>query len=116
VLKAASATAIAAVAGCGDDDTGGGATVTGTATGSGTSTGNGAPEWSTIPDQEWVVGVPVELDLADYCTDPDGDQLAFSLDGQLPPGLTLEGSVIRGTPTAEFAETSMVATADDGRA
>jgi hypothetical protein len=115
VLQGASAAAIAAVTGCGDDDTSGTTTPTGTATGSGTSTGNSAPEWSTIPDQAWTVGQPVEFDLADYCSDPDGDDLAFSLDGELPPGLTLEGSVIRGTPTAPFAETPMVATADDGR-
>ncbi len=77
--------------------------------------GNRAPIWQTIPDQTWVVGVPVSLDLADYCTDPDGDALSFSLDLTLPAGLVLVGSVISGTPTAETASTQYMATADDGR-
>jgi hypothetical protein len=115
-MTGATAAAIVAVAGCGDDDTTAGPTPTGTGTGGGTSTGNNAPQWSTVPDQVWTVGQPVELDLAQYCSDPDGDELTFSLDGELPPGLTLEGSVIRGTPTETFPETSMVATADDGQA
>jgi hypothetical protein len=75
---------------------------------------NRAPVWQTIPDQTWVVGVPVMLDLANYCSDPDGDTLAFSLDQTLPAGVTLTGSVISGTPTAETAAAPFVATADDG--
>lgn len=76
--------------------------------------GNRPPAWTSVPDQTWVVGVPVLLDLAAYCTDPDGDALTFSLDLALPPGLTLSGSVISGTPTAVFATASFTATADDG--
>ena len=71
------------------------------------------PTWSTIPNQAWTVGVPVSLNLASYCTDPDGNPLTFTLDRALPPGLTLNGSIISGTPTATFASTSFVATADD---
>ena len=76
---------------------------------------NRAPVWTTIPDQVWVVGVPVHLDLAQYCTDPDGDALTFALSLSLPAGLTLTGSVISGIPSAVFAATSFTATADDGR-
>jgi hypothetical protein len=77
---------------------------------------NQAPAWTTIPDQVWVVGVPVHLDLAAYCTDPDGDALTYALSAPLPEGLTLTGSVISGTPTAAFAAAAFTATADDGRA
>jgi hypothetical protein len=76
----------------------------------------GAPVWTTIPDQVWVVGVPVYLDLATYCTDPDGDPVTFSLSAALPAGVTLSGSIISGTPTAELATASFTAAADDGRA
>ena len=68
------------------------------------------PSWSMIPDQVWVVGIPVHLDLADYC---DGDALAFALSETLPPGLQLEGSVISGTPTAPFEATTFVAMAEE---
>ncbi|MES9991792.1 MAG: hypothetical protein ABW098_07555 [Candidatus Thiodiazotropha sp.] len=77
---------------------------------------NEAPVWSTIPAQTWTVGVAVHIDLNDYVTDADGDTLTFSLDQALPDGVTLDGSVISGTPTAETATASYVATADDGNA
>jgi hypothetical protein len=72
-----------------------------------------APIWTTVPDQTWVVGVPVYLDLMTFCTDADGDALAFSLSSALPPGVTLSGSVISGTPTTPFSAKQFVATADD---
>ena len=72
------------------------------------------PVWTTVPTQVWTVGVPVLLDLANYCTDADGDALAFSLNRSLPPGVTLTGSVISGTPTTAFSAASFIATADDG--
>jgi hypothetical protein len=72
-----------------------------------------SPVWSTIPDQTWTVGQPVYLDLADYVTDPDGDSLIFSLDVALPQGVTLNGSVISGTPEAPMAARSYVASAND---
>jgi hypothetical protein len=71
------------------------------------------PTWSTVPNQVWTVGVPVNLNLASYCNDPDADPLTFTLDRALPPGLALNGSIISGTPTATFAAASFVATADD---
>lgn len=74
-----------------------------------------APVWDRIPDQHWAVGEPVFLDLAEFVTDPDGDALTFTLgDTQLPPGVTFDGRVISGTPTAEFATTVVDVTADDG--
>lgn len=126
VLQGAGAVTTAFVIGCsgtagtGDEDAGtgqedGGAQDAGESdAGTDGGTGNQAPVWSVIPDQTWVVGVPVLLDLAAYCTDPDGDALSFSLDLALPPGVTLSGSVISGTPTAEFAQATFVATAADG--
>ena len=74
-----------------------------------------APVWTAIPNQVWAVGVPVRLDLAAYCTDPDGDPLTFSISPPLPPGLALNGSVISGTPTQTFSTAQFVATADDAR-
>lgn len=71
------------------------------------------PTWSTVPNQVWTVGVPVSLNLASYCNDPDGNPLTFTLDRALPPGLTLNGSIISGTPTATYAAAPFVATADD---
>jgi hypothetical protein len=76
---------------------------------------NAAPVWETIPDQSWVVGVPVHFDLREYCSDADVDELTFSLEGVLPAGLMLVGSVIMGTPTEVTAGVSMTATADDGQ-
>jgi hypothetical protein len=73
-----------------------------------------APLWSTIPAQVWTVGVPVYLDLTAHCTDADGDTLSFSLNRSLPPGVTLNGSVISGTPTGTFSAAQFIATADDG--
>jgi len=69
--------------------------------------------WTTIPVQNWVAGQPVFLDLADYASDADGDSLTFSLDIALPKGVTLNGSIISGTPEAPMEATSYVASADD---
>ena len=80
------------------------------------STTNQAPVWSSIPAQTWTVGVAVYLDLNDYVTDADGDALTIALDSALPDGVTLNDGVISGTPTAETASASYMATADDGNA
>ncbi len=71
-----------------------------------------AETWLPIPDQSWTVGTPVYLDLADYCTDPTADPELFELDQLLPPGLTLDGGVISGIPTAEAGAGQYVATAE----
>ncbi|MES9972377.1 MAG: hypothetical protein ABW092_20280 [Candidatus Thiodiazotropha sp.] len=83
-------------------------------TGDGPTSDNQAPVWSAIPAQTWTVGVAVYIDLNDYVTDADGDALTFSLDRALPDGVTLNGSIISGTPTAETASADYTATADDG--
>lgn len=80
----------------------------------GNNTTSEAPIWSRIPTQSWIVGVPVFIDLADYVTDPEGDALAISLDKALPNGVTLNGSIISGTPTAVTQSATYMATADDG--
>lgn len=72
-----------------------------------------APVWAAVPAQVWALGVPVHLDLKAYCTDADGDPLTFTLDRALPPGVTLSGGVISGTPTGVFSATTFIATADD---
>jgi len=77
------------------------------------SASGATPVWVTIPDQQWEVGESVFLDLSEFVTDPDGDSLTFGLDMVLPPGVTLNGSVISGIPTTEFPSTQYVATADD---
>ena len=97
--------------GCGDN--GGDTATDGGATDSG-ATDNEAPLWSRIPTQAWIVGVPIYIDLMDYVTDPDGDALAFSLDQPLPDGVTLNGSVISGTPSAATPSAQYMVTADDG--
>ena len=68
-------------------------------------------EWSQIPDQQWVVGQPVEFDLSPYLEGADATMLAVALEGALPDGLTLSGSIISGTPSAPF-EGDVVATVD----
>ena len=72
------------------------------------------PVWTTVPNQLWRIGESVYLDLSDFVTDADGDELSFTLDFALPPGITIDGSVISGIPTSEFASTEFTATADDG--
>jgi hypothetical protein len=106
IRKAGYMAAGLALLGCGSD---GGDTATDSE-----AIDGGAPVWSRIPTQDWIVGVPVYIDLEDYVTDPDGDALTISLDKALPEGITLNGSVISGTPTAVTASAQYVATADDG--
>ena len=103
ILNVGYAAASVALLGCGSDDNE-----------TATDSNNEAPVWSRIPTQAWIVGVPVYIDLKDYVIDPDGDALVISLDKALPDGVTLDGSVISGTPTAVTASALYVATADDG--
>jgi hypothetical protein len=106
IRKAGYMAAGVALLGCGGD---GGDAVT-----DGGANNGQAPVWSKIPTQDWIVGLPVYIDLKDYVTDPNGDALAITLDKALPDGVTLNGSVISGTPTAVTASAQYVATADDG--
>jgi len=53
------------------------------------------------------VGEPTTIDIGSLTSDPDGDDvLIFSVDGELPPGLTLdlETGVITGRPSVASAE------------
>ena len=76
-----------------------------------------APVWAEIPDQSIEVGVPFELDLAEFVEDPDGDALVFAqVSGDLPDGLTLDGSLISGIPTAVGNFDGLQFSADDGMA
>jgi hypothetical protein len=77
-------------------------------------TPNNPPEWRRIPTQTWIVGETVYLDLNEYVTDPEGNSLTFFLDIDLPPGVTLNGSVISGTAMAESSVQEYTVTADDG--
>jgi hypothetical protein len=69
--------------------------------------------WRTIPPQTWLVGVPVYLNLADYCNNPNNIALTYFVDSPLPPGVALHGSVITGTPTVDFQASDFVAIATD---
>jgi hypothetical protein len=68
--------------------------------------GSGGPQnpvCSGIPSQQWVVGVPVNFNVAPFCTDPQSQAMTFSQSG-LPGagGLTMSsGGVISGTPDAD---------------
>lgn len=75
---------------------------------------NKVPVWTNIPDQNWAVGVPVYVDLRTYCSDPDDDQLEFAINAPLPAGVSLDGSIISGTPTGEMPAQYFVAMVDDG--
>lgn len=122
--------AVLAIAACGDDPAGNAATMTDAAAttsasesgddpsaGSSDAAEDGSsgdacdPTWATIPDQTWVVGEPVELDLAPYLEGADATALAVMLEGTLPEGITLDGTVLRGTPTTP-TETELSAAVD----
>jgi len=70
--------------------------------------------WANIPNLVFTVGVPVNVDLRGYLTDPSGTA-TITLDGALPAGLTFSDGVISGTPAMETAAQPYTATADDGR-
>lgn len=86
------------------------------AAGDGAGGDAGAPDalgWSSIPDLQLTVGVPVDVNLRSYLTDPGG-AASITLDGPLVDGLSLDASSIVGTPTTEMTGGPYVATADDG--
>lgn len=81
--------------------------------------GDAGPEvafgWRELPAVVFTVGVPVELDLLPYVQGyPPGAPPAIALESSPPEGLTLEGGVLRGTPTVVAPARDFVATADDG--
>ena len=40
---------------------------------------NKPPSWKSIPDQNIKVGESVSINLLNYASDPDGDQLTFEI-------------------------------------
>ncbi|MEM9188680.1 MAG: putative Ig domain-containing protein [Myxococcota bacterium] len=57
--------------------------------------GNGAPVWMAIPTIQFVQGTPASFSIAPYVSDPDGDELALTLnDVPLPAGVTFDASAM----------------------
>ena len=62
---------------------------------------------NAIAEFSMVVGEPTTIDIGSLASDPDGDDvLTFSVDGELPPGLTLDPvtGVITGRPSVPSVE------------
>lgn len=80
-----------------------------------TTPANAAPTWTAIPDQDWIIGNSVSIDLDDFADDLDVETLTYSIvTGTLAAGLSLSGSVISGTPTTSGETDSITVRADDG--
>lgn len=77
------------------------------------SSANQPPTTSGIPSQTILQGQPYQLPLTNYFSDPDQQQLTFSATG-LPEGLSLNGSVISGTPSATGVSSVTVTAVDPG--
>ena len=65
---------------------------------------NDAPRIETVPAQTASEGVPFELSLRDFVSDPEDDPITFSAAG-LPPDLSLDSAsgAISGTPAVAAA-------------
>jgi hypothetical protein len=79
---------------------------------SGTSP-NQPPTTTGIPAQTILLGQGYQLQLTNYFADPDGQALTFQASG-LPAGLSLNGSVISGTPTQTGVASVTVTAIDPG--
>ncbi len=77
------------------------------------TTPNRPPTTRGIPSQTLLQGQPYQLSLTSYFADPDGQALTFSATG-LPPGLSLSGGVLSGTPSATGVSTVSVTALDPG--
>ena len=73
---------------------------------------NKLPVWFTIADFSKNIGDILELNLAEYCTDPDGDSLDFSLVSG--PG-SVVGSLYSWTVTAPTGLKTIEVAASDGK-
>ncbi|GAB3888943.1 beta strand repeat-containing protein [Spirosoma agri] len=74
---------------------------------------NQPPTTTGIPNQTIVQDQAYQLQLTTYFSDPDGQTLSFQASG-LPTGLTLNGSVISGTPSQTGVSTVNVTALDPG--
>ncbi|MDO6461910.1 putative Ig domain-containing protein [Granulosicoccaceae sp. 1_MG-2023] len=72
---------------------------------------NSAPTFKTIPSQSGTIGEKFSLNLADYASDADGDTLKYSFGGT-PGFLSLNGSVLSGTPASANSWTVTVSVTD----
>lgn len=85
---------------------------------------NNAPvEVTPIPAQQWFVGIPIEdirLDQ-DHVSDPESDDLTYSVDPALPAGISIEiindqdgpRAVITGTPEEESEDDYVITVTDE---
>lgn len=84
----------------------------------GDAAASGAPVWSSLPTIVFVAGVASTFSIAEYVSDPDGDELAITLnDVPLPAGVTFDaaGKQLVYDGSGPVAMTSgHVLTADDG--
>ena len=67
---------------------------------------------AAVADEDVALGAPVDIDVSNVFSDPDGDALALQATG-LPQGVTLNGTSITGTPTTP-GTFNVTVTASDG--
>ncbi|QHV99013.1 putative Ig domain-containing protein [Spirosoma endbachense] len=72
---------------------------------------NQAPTTSGIPNQIILVGQAYQLNLNNYFSDPDGQALTYSATG-LPAGLSVNGSLVSGTPSTTGVSSVQVTALD----
>lgn len=72
---------------------------------------NRLPVWSAIEDFTRNIGSLLEIDLTDYCSDPDSDELSFSLVGG--PG-SINGSNYSWTVSGAIGTREVEIEASDG--
>lgn len=70
------------------------------------------PVWSTIADLSKNIGDILDVNLAAYCTDPDGDSLNFSL---VSGSGSVVGSLYSWTVTAPTGLKTIEVAASDGK-
>lgn len=59
--------------------------------------------WSAIPDQFWLIGMDVSVDLGQYLEGGDAVALGLILDGSLPDGVVGKGALLSGAATELFS-------------
>ncbi|MEL6955970.1 MAG: putative Ig domain-containing protein, partial [Pseudomonadota bacterium] len=67
---------------------------------------------AAVADEDVALGAPVDVDVSNVFSDPDGDGLTLQATG-LPQGVTLNGTSISGTPTTP-GTFNVTVTASDG--